>query len=207
MGVTVRVTELLLRVVANTKFHLWMCCVACSKRLHWRRSYVFYYFHPIIFFGHLFSGSLVSRVWVLFLQIQQAGFMSHSHREGWKWQETCKTRTCLRSWKYSNARSCSIRPLLRQAWFGFLLSILVYFCTLNCFSVARLRPSGPEDDPGPSGDDGIRHHRHPSDLPLCEKYRGSAEHHRHWHLQTCRCGSSIEVSNNVTGICRHTVVV
>ena len=56
---------------------------------------------------------------------QQAGSMFHSHRGGWRWQETCRAWTCLWSWFCCNARSCLVwpsLPLLRQSWCGLPLS-------------------------------------------------------------------------------------
>ena len=59
-----------------------------------------------------------------FFQSQRAGSMFHSHRGRWRWQETCRAWTCLHSWW------CLVwpfQPLLRQSWFGLLLS-RCHFC-------------------------------------------------------------------------------
>ena len=46
-----------------------------------------------------------------FFQSQQAGSMFHSHRGGWRWQETSRAWTCLQNWWYCTARSCLVWPL------------------------------------------------------------------------------------------------
>ena len=46
-----------------------------------------------------------------FFQSQHAGSMFHSHN-GWRWQETCTTWTCLWSWWCCTARSCLVGCVL-----------------------------------------------------------------------------------------------
>ena len=46
-----------------------------------------------------------------FFQSHQVESMSHSHRGRWRWQETWKAWTCLRSWWCCTARSCLAWPI------------------------------------------------------------------------------------------------
>ena len=67
---------------------------------------------------------LVSKAWILFFS-QQAGSLFHSHRGGLRWQENWRAWPCLKNWWCCTTRSCffwPLLPLLRQSWYGLLLS-------------------------------------------------------------------------------------
>ena len=54
--------------------------------------------------------------------------MLHSHRGGWRWQETCKALTCLQNWWYCTTTYCLVWSLLRLSCFRLLLN-WCHFCT------------------------------------------------------------------------------
>ena len=105
----------------------------CQKRFLWTHKEVDLALHPVIVL--VFEvGDTEMFPWVLsfesldpFLQGQQAESMFCSYRGGWRWWETCRALTCLRSWWCCTARFRFIwplLPLLRQSWCGLLLSRL-----------------------------------------------------------------------------------
>ena len=71
------------------------------------------YFAPHPFVGHVFQvgdteefpHALGFESLVPFFQSQQAGSVWHSRERGWRWQETCRTWTCLQSSWCCTARS------------------------------------------------------------------------------------------------------
>ena len=82
---------------------------SCQKSFLWAPEEADLTLHPVVgcVLGELFSCTWFRKPGC-FSQSQHAESMFQSRRRGWKWRETCRAWTCLRSWWCCTARSCLI---------------------------------------------------------------------------------------------------